>query len=143
MGHQKDVYSLSWSPTGPKSEHPGMDLQLATYASHCARIPATLSRASFDHMAKVWNVETGQCLHTMANHTETVYSLSYSPNGQYIATGSFDKTVNIWSARVSLLTRMPSLACHGHFVCAFLGRQATQDVHRRRGHIRRLVERHQ
>ena len=34
----------------------------------------------------------------LKGHTETIYSLVFSPNGKQIVTGSFDKTVKIWDA---------------------------------------------
>lgn len=34
----------------------------------------------------------------LKGHTETIYSLVFSPNGKQIVTGSFDKTVKVWDA---------------------------------------------
>jgi WD40 repeat protein len=45
-------------------------------------------------------VERGECLHTLSRHTEPVYSVAFSPDGKYLATGSFDKCVNIWNIAV-------------------------------------------
>ena len=33
---------------------------------------------SYDYTVKVWNVETAECLHTLAGHTNRVYSLLVS-----------------------------------------------------------------
>ncbi len=35
-------------------------------------------------------------LHQLKGHTELVYALALSPNGQWLASGSFDKTVRLW-----------------------------------------------
>jgi transducin (beta)-like 1 len=56
-----------------------------------------LASASFDSTIRLWDVERGECIHTLSKHTEPVYSVSFSPDGRYLATGSFDKCVNIWN----------------------------------------------
>lgn len=33
---------------------------------------------AYDYFVKVWNPETGECLHTLAGHTNRVYSLQVS-----------------------------------------------------------------
>ena len=35
-------------------------------------------------------------LHTLTVHTGWVYSVSFSPEGQTLASGSFDRTVLLW-----------------------------------------------
>lgn len=54
-------------------------------------------RASFDSTVRLWEIERGVCLHTLRRHQDPVYSVSYSPDGLYIASGSFDKWLYIWS----------------------------------------------
>src|SRR5690349_10037733 len=34
-------------------------------------------------------------------HTDEVYDAKYSPNGQWLATASFDKTVAVWDTQAS------------------------------------------
>ena len=46
----------------------------------------------------IWNVDTSKLHKTMKGHTGPVLSLAYSPNGQYIASGSVDHTVRVWHA---------------------------------------------
>lgn len=54
-------------------------------------------RASFDSTIRLWEVEKGACLHTLKKHADPVYSVSFSPDGKYLASGSFDKWIYVWS----------------------------------------------
>ena len=56
-----------------------------------------LKRASFDSTVKIWNITTGECVHTLGSHKEAIYSVAWSPDGKYLASGSFDHTINVWS----------------------------------------------
>ena len=35
---------------------------------------------------------------SLKGHTETVYAVTMSPDGKYVLTGSFDKTLKLWDA---------------------------------------------
>ena len=86
QAHNKEIYTIKWSPTGPGTNNPNMNLILAS--------------ASFDSTVRLWDVERGLCIHTLTKHTEPVYSVAFSPDGKYLASGSFDKCVHIWSTQV-------------------------------------------
>lgn len=45
----------------------------------------------------IWDVTTGQIVKTLRGHTYNISSLSYSPNGKFLASASLDKTVKIWN----------------------------------------------
>jgi hypothetical protein len=51
---------------------------------------------SSDATLKLWNTETGECLHTFEGHTEGVDSVSMSRDGRYALSGSYDNTVKLW-----------------------------------------------
>lgn len=59
--HKKEIYTLKWSPTGPQTRNPNKNLLLAT--------------ASFDATVKLWDVEAGRCVSTLAKHT---YAFSFT-----------------------------------------------------------------
>jgi len=44
----------------------------------------------------VWNLATGKPLTTLTGHDESVWSISFSPDGKTLASGSWDKTVKLW-----------------------------------------------
>src|SRR5690606_37412836 len=54
--------------------------------------------AALDNRARLWDLETGQLLHTYTGHTATVRSVSFSPDGTHILTGSDDGTARLWDA---------------------------------------------
>ena len=58
-----------------------------------------IATASEDHTVKLWDVPTGQCLHTLEGHTMFVASVAFSSNGQLFATASWDETVKVWDTR--------------------------------------------
>ena len=55
--HQKEIYTIKWSPTGPGTNNPNMNLVLAS--------------ASFDSTVMLWDVERGACVHTLTRYTGT------------------------------------------------------------------------
>ena len=94
--HSKGVTAVAWSPDG---KH--------------------IASGSFDKTVQVWNAVTGNILYTYRGHTDTVSSLAWNPvwrtgypspgwdalpggqvmtDSQLIASGSFDKTVQVWNA---------------------------------------------
>ncbi len=46
----------------------------------------------------VWNAETGQEMLTLRGHSDDVMSVSFSPDGKQIVSGSRDDTVKVWDA---------------------------------------------
>lgn len=89
QGHKKGIYTVAWSPTGP--------------ATACPNAPLILASASYDTTVKLWELERGSCVLSLAKHQEPVYSLAFSPDGRYIASGSFDRGINIWSTQSGTL----------------------------------------
>jgi WD40 repeat protein len=73
-GHEDWVGDVSFSPDGQ-----------------------TIASASGDGTIKLWNVETGEILHTLKGHQGAVLDLSFSPDGQTIASASDDQTVKLWT----------------------------------------------
>jgi hypothetical protein len=51
-----------------------------------------------DDNAKLWDLATGLQKIRFAGHTGPVYDVSYSNDGKWIATGSWDKTARVWDA---------------------------------------------
>ena len=48
---------------------------------------------------RLWEVATGENVHTFWGHTTDVQSLDFSPNGTLLASGSFDGTILLWDVK--------------------------------------------
>ncbi|KAG0365349.1 quinon protein alcohol dehydrogenase-like superfamily [Gamsiella multidivaricata] len=54
-----------------------------------------LITGSYDNTAKVWNIETGECLRTLTGHALCVRALHFDE--AKLITGSMDRTLKIWN----------------------------------------------
>ncbi len=51
---------------------------------------------SWDNTTKIWDVSTGQLLHNLTSHTDSVRSANFSPDGLKVVTASRNNTTKIW-----------------------------------------------
>jgi transducin (beta)-like 1 len=58
-----------------------------------------LATASFDGTVRLWNVDNGSCISVLSRHRESVYSVSFSPSGDYLVSGSLAGQMYIWRVR--------------------------------------------
>ena len=89
--HTKEIYTIKWSPTGNGTRFGSKDVILAS--------------ASFDATIKLWDINAGKCLYSLTKHTDPVYSVAFSPNGEFLASGSFDRCLHIWSVKDGKLVK--------------------------------------
>jgi WD40 repeat protein len=56
-----------------------------------------LVSASLDATIKIWDLETGTCIHTLTEHTHSINSLCFTPDNSKLISCSNDQTINIYS----------------------------------------------
>ena len=47
---------------------------------------------------RVWGAVTGELINALTGHSDAVSSVSFSPDGARIVSGSHDNTVRVWDA---------------------------------------------
>lgn len=55
-----------------------------------------LISASDDYQIKLWDLQSGACLHTLLGHKRSVNALALSPTGRWLASSSLDATICLW-----------------------------------------------
>ncbi len=81
---------------------------------------------SLSFRVQVWDIETGQSVHTFVGHTGAVSALAVHPMGQLLFTGSKDATVHLFGERVGVghvrdtMTSTGVILTHTHSFSCFL-----------------------
>jgi transducin (beta)-like 1 len=88
VSHDQEIYTIKWSPTGPGSSNSSKQLLLAT--------------ASFDGSIRLWNMSDGSCFGYFNRHRDSVYSVAFSPSGDFLASGSLAGQMYIWDVSEGL-----------------------------------------
>jgi WD40 repeat protein len=62
---------------------------------------ASDEHSSDENSVQIWAVDTGKEIQRLHGHTGRVVSVSYSPNGEQIVSGSYDMTARVWAAEAA------------------------------------------
>ena len=77
-----------------------MSSSLRAYFSSLLLSLLTISSASFDATARLWDADTGACLQVFTHHKKPIYAISFSPDGRWLATGGGDGWFHLYDAAV-------------------------------------------
>ncbi|MGE3725082.1 MAG: hypothetical protein AB7I41_06000 [Candidatus Sericytochromatia bacterium] len=132
--HAKGVLSLAYSPDGKWLASGGLEGKILIYDTQTWQVQKTLlpsannpggvgvlafspdglwlASASYDDpVIRLWNPETGQAGPLLSDHLKEIYALSFSPNGQYLASAGEDRIIRLWDmAKRTVVSRLA-----GHF----------------------------
>ena len=73
-GHTDSIYAMAYNPAGDK-----------------------LVTAGYDKLLILWDVGSGNILHTLKHHTGAVFAVAFSPDGKTLVSAAADQTVKLWS----------------------------------------------
>ena len=92
--------------------------------------------ASWDHTLKVWELETGRELHTLAGHTDGVRAVAVTPDGRRAVSASDDRTLKVWDLRSG--GEIATFTCDSSVGCA-VASDSTVVAGNRSGRVHFLV----
>lgn len=85
------LLSLPLASWARPEEHPdGAGVELAGHSAWMTGLAfapdgGTLASCSVDGTVKLWEVASGRCLQTLTGHTNPVFAVAWSPDGQLLA----------------------------------------------------------
>jgi eukaryotic-like serine/threonine-protein kinase len=85
-GHADTVLGLAWSPDGKHIVSGGGYFDLANF----------VASGGGDTTAQVWDAADGSRIYIYHGHSDLIWTVVWSPDGTRIASGSADKTVQVW-----------------------------------------------
>ncbi|BBE08980.1 WD40 repeat-containing protein [Mycoavidus cysteinexigens] len=119
-GHKKSIRSIVYSPQGDQLASASDDKTVRLWDAQTGTLHYTLSEhtnwvlnivyspqgdqlasGSFDNTLRLWDVKTGQCQKVIQGFGRSVTSIAWKEifNGNYLVTGSGDKSVRQWEVR--------------------------------------------
>ncbi|KAI9925132.1 WD domain protein [Aspergillus wentii] len=109
----KRPYPRSRSFSGSESpDELAVDADVYWRSRNRGRSPS--HEGSADGAVKVWDTLTGKLIHTFEGHLAGVSTISWSPEGATIASGSDDKTIRLWNVLTGKAHPIPFVGHHNY-----------------------------
>lgn len=61
--------------------------------------------ASSDRSVKLWDIKSERSMRTLVGNSEPLCLMDFSPNAEFLTTGSDDHSINIWSVKNGMLLK--------------------------------------
>lgn len=121
-GHTDRVWNVAWSPTGklaPATWH--SQTRNIVNRRHIFFTGNSIASCSGDKTVRIWqqhgSSDTWVCAAILEEtHHRSIRCSSWSPDGRYLATASFDATTAIWEVQVNIILSETSVTsyCMSH-----------------------------
>lgn len=105
-GHQLGVSTVKFSPDGSMIASCCKDRTRMNSSILC--LWSNKLGAAADATIKIWDTASGRLIHTFEGHLAGISTISWSPDGAIIASGSDDKSIRLW--HVSTVSFHPGYA---------------------------------
>lgn len=115
--HGNWINSVAFSPIFPNpcdQEQETYLQRLSSSSKASIGLGWILASGSADSTVKLWQVNTGTEIRSFTGHSDSVWSVAFSPDGQLLASGSADSTIKLWQVNTGREIR--TFTGHSFFV---------------------------
>ncbi|EEH05821.1 WD domain-containing protein [Histoplasma capsulatum G186AR] len=111
-GHQLGVSTVKFSPDGSMIASCCKDRTRMNSSILC--LWSNKLGAAADATIKIWDTASGRLIHTFEGHLAGISTISWSPDGAIIASGSDDKSIRLWHVSTGKPHPNPFLGHHNY-----------------------------
>ena len=89
IGHRDSVNSVAFSPDG----------LLASGSGTHSMLVDGVHTSNGDNTIRLWDIKTRKLIKILEGHSSLIESITFSPNGKIIASGSYDGRIKLWNVQ--------------------------------------------
>ncbi|KAI0564992.1 WD40/YVTN repeat-like containing protein [Gracilaria domingensis] len=92
-------------------KHGPFDWVTSVAVSPCSQ---QVAAASYDQIARVWDVQSSQLLRHFQGHTDKPLCVAFSPSGRLLISGGLDRTIKLWDLAMKRPVQSCPMSFEGH-----------------------------